>query len=152
VLSITIKIWPVLAVSSGTALSVFAVFWSGFAFISRHKRVGFFLNPQDSYAEGQPGREFPLSAKQGTFEPLLKYYIGVAQLVFTVAAGSIAGRIKQSASAGSSARGEAGFSMVHSLRRFVVVCCCGAMTNTVRIKPVSRCSGIRSFSRSAFPA
>ena len=85
-----IKNWPVLGISSGAALFVFAVFWSGFAFINRHKRGGFFLDPQDSYAEGQPGREFPLSAQQGTFEPLLKHYIGVAQLVFTVAAGSIA--------------------------------------------------------------
>jgi hypothetical protein len=84
------KNWPVVAISSSAALLVFAAFWSGFAFINRHKRGGFFLDPQDSYAEGQPGREFPLSAQQGTFEPLLKHYIGVAQLVFTVAAGSIA--------------------------------------------------------------
>jgi hypothetical protein len=83
--------WPVLAISTGTALFVFAVFWSGFAFINRNKRSGyFFLDPQDSYAEGQPDRKFPLSARQGTFEPLLKHYISVAQLVFTVAAGSIA--------------------------------------------------------------
>ncbi len=84
------KNWPVLAISSGVSLFVFAVFWSCFAFINRHKRGGFFLDPQDSYAEGQPGRKFPLSAQQGTFEPLLKNYIGVVQLVFAVAAGSIA--------------------------------------------------------------
>lgn len=82
--------WPVLVIASGAAHLVFAALWSGFAFFNRHSRGGFFLDPQDSYAEGQPGRKFPLSAQTGTFEPLLKHYIGVAQLVFTVAAGSIA--------------------------------------------------------------
>jgi hypothetical protein len=85
-----VKNWHVLAISSGAAFFVFAAFWAAFRFIHRHERGGFFLDPQDSYAEQQPGREFPISAKQGTFEPLLKHYIGVAQLVFTVAAGSIA--------------------------------------------------------------
>jgi len=41
------KNWPVLAISSGAALFMFAVFWTGFAFINRHKRGGFFLDPQD---------------------------------------------------------------------------------------------------------
>jgi hypothetical protein len=60
-----VKNWPVLATSSGAALFVLAVFWAAFRFIHRHKRGGFFLDPQDSYAEEQPGREFPISAKQG---------------------------------------------------------------------------------------
>ncbi len=36
------------------------------------------------------GRELPLSARQGTFEPYLKKYIGVVKLLITVAAASIA--------------------------------------------------------------
>lgn len=66
---------------------VFAGFWAGFAF---GKHGPFYLDPQDSYADPQLGRNYPLSAQTGTFEPLLKHYLGVAQLVFTIAAGSIA--------------------------------------------------------------
>jgi hypothetical protein len=69
-----VKNWPILVIASGAAVLVFATFWAGFAFINRHKRGGFFLDPRDSYAQGEIGRNFPLSAEQGTFEPLLKHY------------------------------------------------------------------------------
>ena len=82
--------WWILCITAGVAGLVFAIFWAGFAFVNRHKRGGFYLDAQDSYADPQPGRSYPLSAETGTFEPLLKHYIGVAQLVFTIAAGSIA--------------------------------------------------------------
>jgi hypothetical protein len=36
------------------------------------------------------GRVFPVSAQTATFEPMLKHYIGVTQLLVTVAAASIA--------------------------------------------------------------
>ena len=76
------------AVAAG-ALAVFLIWWNGFYWT--HTRTGyFFFDPQDCAASEQPTRQFPLSAKSATFEPLLKHYIGVTQLVFTVSAASIA--------------------------------------------------------------
>jgi hypothetical protein len=71
------------------ALAVFLGWWNGFYWT--HTRTGhFFFDPQDCAASEQPTRQFPLSAKSATFEPLLKHYIGVTQLVFTISAASIA--------------------------------------------------------------
>lgn len=71
------------------ALAVFGASWVGFYLL--HPRKGyFFFDPQDCAAVGQKGRVLPLSAKNATFEPLLKHYIGITQLIFTVAAASIA--------------------------------------------------------------
>lgn len=56
-----------------------------------HKPGYYFFDPQDGFRETTPGsRAFPVSAKTATFEPLLKHYIGVTQLLVTVAAASIA--------------------------------------------------------------
>jgi hypothetical protein len=75
-------------VASG-ALAVFGVWWVGFYLL--HRREGnFFFDPQDCAASAPKSRVLPLSAKDATFEPLLKHYIGVTQLIFTVAAASIA--------------------------------------------------------------
>jgi hypothetical protein len=55
-----------------------------------HPRTGyFFFDPQDCVAAAQE-RKFPLSAKNATFEPLLKHYIGITQLLLTVSAACIA--------------------------------------------------------------
>ena len=83
--------WWVLGAACGSAALIFGAFWAGFAFLNRHGGA-FYLDPQDSHADPKLklSRNFPLSAKEGTFEPLLKHYIGVTQLVFAVAAGSIA--------------------------------------------------------------
>jgi hypothetical protein len=72
------------------ALAVFVGWWTGFYWT--HTRTGyFFFDPQDCAASPeQQKRRFPLSARTATFEPLLKHYIGVTQLVFTVSAASIA--------------------------------------------------------------
>jgi hypothetical protein len=70
------------------ALIVFGVFWA--IFWSTHRRGHFFFDPQDSFRANSENRVFPASAKTATFEPLLKHYIGVTQLLVTVAAASIA--------------------------------------------------------------
>jgi len=49
----------------------------------------FYFDPQDA-VRAQLGRAFPASATNATFEPILKHYIGVTQLLITVAAASIA--------------------------------------------------------------
>jgi hypothetical protein len=71
------------------AAIIFGVFWSLFWF--SHPRAGtFFFDPQDSVRANPNSRVFPASASTATFEPFLKHYIGVTQLLVTVAAASIA--------------------------------------------------------------
>jgi hypothetical protein len=81
-----------LLVAGGAALS-FAVWWSLFWLTHRGKAY-FFFDPQDDFAarrdRGDSQREFPKSAENATFEPMLKHYIGVTQLLVTIAAASIA--------------------------------------------------------------
>jgi len=75
------------------ALSVFGAFWLSFwlKYSSSHQRdFWFYFDPQDSYRANPSSRAFPASASTATFEPLLKHYIGVMQLLVTVAAASIA--------------------------------------------------------------
>jgi hypothetical protein len=80
----------------GVAIVAFVVFgvlwlsfWQGYYF-SPHRNSHFFFDPQDSFRADSEGRTFPESAKTATFEPMLKHYIGVTQLLVTVAAASIA--------------------------------------------------------------
>ena len=76
-------------IAAAGGLAVFGIWWMGFYLL--HRQEGhFFFDPQDCAAAGPKGRILPLPAKTATFEPLLKHYIGVAQLIFTVAAASIA--------------------------------------------------------------
>jgi hypothetical protein len=70
-------------------LGVFGTFWLIFWFIHKPGHH-FFFDPQDCVRENPESRKFPLSAKTATFEPMLKHYIGVTQLLVTVAAASIA--------------------------------------------------------------
>jgi len=70
------------------SLAVFGVFWSIFWF--SHPRGNFFFDPQDCVLANPKLRVFPASASTATFEPFLKHYIGVTQLLVTVAAASIA--------------------------------------------------------------
>lgn len=72
---------------------VFAVFWSIFwssYYFSPRCGCFFFFDPQDSFRVNSENRAFPASAKTATFEPMLKHYIGVTQLLVTIAAASIA--------------------------------------------------------------
>jgi hypothetical protein len=78
------RFWPVTI----PALGVFGTFWLLFWFT--HKPGHYFFDPQDCFRETPQNRKFPISAKTGTFEPMLKHYIGVTQLLVTVAAASIA--------------------------------------------------------------
>ena len=71
------------------ALGVFGTFWLIFWFTHKPGHH-FFFDPQDCFRENPENRKFPVSAKTATFEPLLKHYIGVTQLLVTVAAASIA--------------------------------------------------------------
>jgi hypothetical protein len=69
------------------SLAVFGVFWSMFWF--SHPRGNFFFDPQDCVRANPELRVFPASASTATFEPFLKHYIGMTQLLVTVAAASI---------------------------------------------------------------
>ena len=55
-----------------------------------NKGIYFYFDPQDFVRSNPKARVFPKSAENATFEPLLKHYIGVTQLLITVAAASIA--------------------------------------------------------------
>jgi hypothetical protein len=70
------------------ALGVFGTFW--LIFWCTHNRGPYFFDPQDCVRENTENRKFPMSAETATFEPMLKHYIGVTQLLVTVAAASIA--------------------------------------------------------------
>jgi hypothetical protein len=70
------------------SLVVFLGWWSVFWF--SHPRGNFFFDPQDCFRADAKCRVFPASASTATFEPFLKHYIGVTQLLVTVAAASIA--------------------------------------------------------------
>ena len=71
-----------------SALVPFGLFWSFFWF--SHERGHFFFDPQDTVRDNPQSRVFPASAATATFEPMLKHYLGVTQLLVTVAAASIA--------------------------------------------------------------
>jgi hypothetical protein len=70
------------------ALIVFIVVWSLFWFTT--KGGYFYFDPQDCFDTKPTDRALPRSAESATFEPMLKHYIGVTQLLVTVAAASIA--------------------------------------------------------------
>jgi hypothetical protein len=80
---------PFGAVTIG-ALLLFGAIWTWF-WVSHKGAAHFFFDPQDSIRFSEKdGREFPIAAAKSTFEPMLKHYIGVTQLLVTVAAASIA--------------------------------------------------------------
>ncbi len=81
------KFFPFLAGSPFTVI-LFGLFWSSFWF--SFKRGHFYFDPQDLFRADPKTRVLPASASTATFEPLLKHYIGVTQLLVTVAAASIA--------------------------------------------------------------
>ena len=78
---------------SAVALLVFAILWIGLRLGRRGKKYVFF-DPQDFARVNSrrlvDRRVLPLSAETATFEPMLKHYLGVVQLLVTVAAASIA--------------------------------------------------------------
>jgi hypothetical protein len=71
------------------AFSIFSVFWLIF-WLSHRGGGPFYFDPQDCFAANPQRRVLPISAKTATFEPMLKHYVGVTQLIVTVAAASIA--------------------------------------------------------------
>jgi hypothetical protein len=85
-----ISLFWVVAVAALFIVTVFwSVFWSSYYFSPR-RGCYFFFDPQDSVRANSESRAFPASAATATFEPMLKHYIGVTQLLITVAAASIA--------------------------------------------------------------
>lgn len=70
------------------ALVLFGAIWTWIWCSRKHSKYIYF-DAQDC-ANGNDTRKFPLAAKTTTFEPMLKHYIGVTQLLITVAAASIA--------------------------------------------------------------
>lgn len=70
-------------------LAIYFIIW--LIFRSLHREGEFYFDPQDfHHYENGGGRELPLSAKTTTFEPMLKHYMTLAQLIITIAAASIA--------------------------------------------------------------
>ncbi len=74
---------------TGAATGIFAVWWSVF-WLTHRGQSHFFFDPQDDFHAAAGDRIFPKSAETATFEPMLKHYIGVTQLLVTIAAASIA--------------------------------------------------------------
>lgn len=70
------------------ALVTFAVLWLWIR--SRLAPTSYYFDPQDTYFDNNQSLKLPLSARTATFEPMLKHYVGVTQLLVTVAAASIA--------------------------------------------------------------
>jgi len=69
-------------------LTLLVLFW-----LSRRGSGYYFFDPQDfalKNSQSQNPRVLPKSAKDATFEPMLRNYLGVVQLLVTVAAASIA--------------------------------------------------------------
>jgi hypothetical protein len=84
--------WTPLSLFCGVALvalMVFGVFWMIFRYLNRGKGY-FFFDPQDCFNAKIQGRILPKAAETGTFEPMLKHYLTVMQLIVTVAVASIA--------------------------------------------------------------
>jgi hypothetical protein len=72
------------------ALIIYGGLWMLFWYMHRHSRRNhFFFDAQDCFS-GNKNRILPRSAETATFEPMLRHYIGVTQLLVTVAAASIA--------------------------------------------------------------
>jgi hypothetical protein len=74
---------------AGAALVMFAALWLIFRISHRHARF-FFFDPRDCFNAAPEKRILPAAAEAATFEPLLKHYLGVTQLLVTVSAASIA--------------------------------------------------------------
>jgi hypothetical protein len=75
---------------TAVATFIFVLWWNVFWLTHRGERH-FYFDPQDEFhAPGGRSRVFPKAAETATFEPMLKHYIGVTQLLVTIAAASIA--------------------------------------------------------------
>jgi hypothetical protein len=75
---------------TGVATFFFVVWWSVF-WLTHRGQPYFFFDPQDYFhATPEEDRISPKAAETATFEPMLKHYIGVTQLLVTIAAASIA--------------------------------------------------------------
>jgi hypothetical protein len=75
---------------TGVATFIFALWWAVF-WITHRGKSHFFFDPQDDFHALREGdRVLPKAAETATFEPMLKHYIGVTQLLVTIAAASIA--------------------------------------------------------------
>jgi len=79
-------------VVTGTSFSIVLGWWLVFRWTHRGSGT-FYFDPQDYFHSGNPAKHrrlLPKSAENATFEPMLKHYVGVTQLLVTVAAASIA--------------------------------------------------------------
>jgi hypothetical protein len=75
---------------TGVATFIF-VLWGAVFWLTHRGELHFFFDPQDDFHALREGdRVLPKAAETATFEPMLKHYIGVTQLLVTIAAASIA--------------------------------------------------------------
>src|ERR1700733_15553500 len=75
---------------TGLAAAMYAVWWTMF-WLTHQGEEHFFFDPQDDFHSlRERDRVLPKAAETATFEPMLKHYIGVTQLLVTIAAASIA--------------------------------------------------------------
>jgi hypothetical protein len=88
ILNLCAYISPFGAVFLGAVLTF--LFWWMLLWHHKRGKSYVFFDPQDCVRFCTEEREYPLAASTTTFEPMLKHYIGVAQLLITVAAASIA--------------------------------------------------------------
>lgn len=85
IISVPLGVWPAIC-----CVLLFVVLWVAFWWSHRGIR-SFYFDPQDfAHYEKGGGRELPVAASTGTFAAHLKNYVGVAKLLITVAAASIA--------------------------------------------------------------
>jgi hypothetical protein len=75
---------------TGLAAAMYAVWWVMF-WLTHRGEDHFFFDPQDDFHSlRERNRVLPKAAETASFEPMLKHYIGVTQLLVTIAAASIA--------------------------------------------------------------
>lgn len=80
--------WTVIATATACG-GLYAAIWCVFRVLNRGAYYYFDAQDFREYEKGG-GRKLPLSASTGTFAPFVGHYIGVAQLLITLAAASIA--------------------------------------------------------------
>ena len=132
------------------ALGVFGTFW--LIFWCTHNRGPYFFDPQDCVRENPENRKFPMSAATATFEPMLKHYIGVTQLLVTVAAASIAFGGSNQTAGGAIVVAKLLLAWSIFMACSSAPCCYGVTMNTPRTSRATPSVGTQPYSHSAFHA
>ena len=129
---------------TGAATGIFVLWWVVF-WVTHRDQLHFFFDPQDDFHSGRGDRVFPKSAETATFEPMLKHYIGVTQLLVTIAAASIAFGGGSSSQVSTTPVAIAIAKLLLAWSVFYgcsfARCCCGGTMSTRRIYRATLCPG-----------